>query len=66
MTLSKHEQNFADATASSSEQPRCGALDNVPAMLLAHVYRSNRSHACDTDDGLFDLPCDLPNSAVIN
>ena len=53
-------------TALSSEQARCGALDNVPAISSAHVYRSSRSHVYDTDDGLFDLPCDLPNSAVIN
>ena len=53
-------------TAWSSMQARCGALHNVPAMPLAHVYRSSRSHVYDTDDGLFDLPCDLPNSAVID
>ena len=43
-----------------------GALDNAQAVLLAHAYRSNRSHVYDKDDGLFDLPFDLPNSAVIN
>ena len=53
-------------SALSSRPPRCGALDNVPAMPSAHVYRISRSHVYDKDDGLFDLPCDLPNSAVIN
>ena len=53
-------------TALSSMQARCGALDNAQVVPLAHACRSNRSHVCDKDDGLFDLPCDLPNSAVIN
>ena len=52
----------------------CEAIDNIlgrdvglwPAMPSARVYRSSRSHVCDIDDGLFDLPCDLTNSTVID
>ena len=36
----------------------------MTAMLLAHAYRSNRSQVNDKDDGLFELPCDLPGMTV--
>jgi hypothetical protein len=41
-------------------------LNTYPAKPLANVSRRNKNPVYDKDDGLFDLPCDLPNSAVID